>query len=317
MTNNDKKILKRILLNETWKDKLHNVYDNDFEEFCQYDEMYNIANRLGYDNVHEAWNDNPIISGSTNPEDLHVISSGIENESAPPGGEKVVKALKKNPEVENPYATAWSMKNKGYHFNESENKELLKQTLKESLAFEITDNDIEEVLMDMYGYDAVKMDPTMVDEISSILDYDSIENAALYGNDMDEQTRYAYKEIEKQINDYKGMIDRNGDKFIAENKEFIKNTYASKDTCRKQQLLKQTLKESLIKEYHTDIEEVLMDMYGYDMDDLDDYIDNIDDIEMRTDELIKELRYCTEFPKYKRQIRNFIIQKLNAWVDEK
>lgn len=31
----------------------------------------------------------------------------------PPGGEEVVKALKKEPGVENPWAVAWAMKSKG------------------------------------------------------------------------------------------------------------------------------------------------------------------------------------------------------------
>lgn len=37
------------------------------------------------------------------------------DEVAPPGWEDTVKALKKNPEVKNPWAVAWSMKDKGYH----------------------------------------------------------------------------------------------------------------------------------------------------------------------------------------------------------
>lgn len=41
-------------------------------------------------------------------------AEGTDKEAvAPPGFEKVVKELKKNPEVENPWAIAWSMKNKG------------------------------------------------------------------------------------------------------------------------------------------------------------------------------------------------------------
>jgi hypothetical protein len=36
----------------------------------------------------------------------------IHNEVAPPGFEKAVKAMKKNKEVDNPFAVAWSMKNK-------------------------------------------------------------------------------------------------------------------------------------------------------------------------------------------------------------
>lgn len=35
------------------------------------------------------------------------------DEKTPPGGEKVVKALKKDKKVKNPWAVAWAMKNKG------------------------------------------------------------------------------------------------------------------------------------------------------------------------------------------------------------
>lgn len=33
---------------------------------------------------------------------------------APPGWEDTVKEMKKDPEIDNPWALAWSMKNKGY-----------------------------------------------------------------------------------------------------------------------------------------------------------------------------------------------------------
>lgn len=35
------------------------------------------------------------------------------DEKTPPGGEKVVKALKKDKKVKNPWAVAWAMKNRG------------------------------------------------------------------------------------------------------------------------------------------------------------------------------------------------------------
>lgn len=38
------------------------------------------------------------------------------DEVTPPGGEKVVKALKKQKNVKNPWAVAWSIKNKGAKF---------------------------------------------------------------------------------------------------------------------------------------------------------------------------------------------------------
>tara|TARA_Y100001937_G_C6989936_1_gene271622 strand:- start:274 stop:444 length:171 start_codon:yes stop_codon:yes gene_type:complete len=36
------------------------------------------------------------------------------NEVSPPGFEGTVKAMKKYKEIDNPYALAWYMKNKGY-----------------------------------------------------------------------------------------------------------------------------------------------------------------------------------------------------------
>lgn len=41
-------------------------------------------------------------------------------EVAPPGWEKTVKAMKKHDEIDNPYALAWSMKNKGYKSHKKE-----------------------------------------------------------------------------------------------------------------------------------------------------------------------------------------------------
>jgi len=42
------------------------------------------------------------------------------SEVAPPGWEKTVKAMKKHDEIDNPYALAWSMKNKGYKSHKKE-----------------------------------------------------------------------------------------------------------------------------------------------------------------------------------------------------
>jgi hypothetical protein len=41
-------------------------------------------------------------------------------EVAPPGWEKTVKAMKKHDEIDNPFALAWSMKNKGYKSHKKE-----------------------------------------------------------------------------------------------------------------------------------------------------------------------------------------------------
>src|SRR3972149_5893258 len=59
-------------VNEVWKDKLQNVYD-DLEDFKSYDETYGVAKRLGFKSAEEAWEANPKIQGSTNPKDYKVI----------------------------------------------------------------------------------------------------------------------------------------------------------------------------------------------------------------------------------------------------
>ena len=55
-----------------WQCKLQENYDNDFEKFESYCEIYNIHERLGFKTILEAWNKNPLIEGSTNPSDLRV-----------------------------------------------------------------------------------------------------------------------------------------------------------------------------------------------------------------------------------------------------
>jgi hypothetical protein len=58
-----------------WKDRLRRVYDNDFGQFEAYDSIYGIAKRLGFGSAQEAWEKNPVISGSVYPEDLRVVGS--------------------------------------------------------------------------------------------------------------------------------------------------------------------------------------------------------------------------------------------------
>jgi len=55
-----------------WKSKLRDNYDNDIEQFRSYAETYGLLSRLGYDTVEQAWEDNPMIQGSTNPKDFGV-----------------------------------------------------------------------------------------------------------------------------------------------------------------------------------------------------------------------------------------------------
>lgn len=52
--------------------KLQKNYDS-FSEFKQYCSMYGIHTRLGYRTMKSAWESNPTIQVSTNPEDLSLV----------------------------------------------------------------------------------------------------------------------------------------------------------------------------------------------------------------------------------------------------
>jgi hypothetical protein len=51
--------------------------------------------------------------------ELRSIEQSV-SEVSPPGWEKTVKAMKKHDEIDNPFALAWSMKNKGYKSHKKE-----------------------------------------------------------------------------------------------------------------------------------------------------------------------------------------------------
>ena len=53
-----------------WRTRLQDNYDGDFEQFSSFNEGYDLIGRLGYEGVEEAWEDNPVIQGSTDPRDL-------------------------------------------------------------------------------------------------------------------------------------------------------------------------------------------------------------------------------------------------------
>lgn len=60
-------------LKEKWQARLHDVYNNNYEEFKLYAEMYDLVERLGYESAHEAWAENPMISGSVEPGDYKKV----------------------------------------------------------------------------------------------------------------------------------------------------------------------------------------------------------------------------------------------------
>ena len=76
--NEYKKIFnKRKSINENWQMCVQDNYDS-LEELTEYDEVYNIVKRLGYSDVETLWNENPVISGGTDPADLKVVKESVD-----------------------------------------------------------------------------------------------------------------------------------------------------------------------------------------------------------------------------------------------
>jgi len=55
-----------------WRDRLHKVYSS-YEEFVAYCDVYNIHNRCGFATPEAAWAADPLVQGSTNPDDLQRV----------------------------------------------------------------------------------------------------------------------------------------------------------------------------------------------------------------------------------------------------
>lgn len=56
-----------------WQDKLQKTYNNSFDEFKGFCQMYNIHKRLGFKSMKTAWETNPTICGSTEPSDCSIV----------------------------------------------------------------------------------------------------------------------------------------------------------------------------------------------------------------------------------------------------
>lgn len=51
-----------------WQGRLQDQYEC-WDDFASCAEIYNLHKRLGYSTPQEAWDDNPVVQGSTNPSD--------------------------------------------------------------------------------------------------------------------------------------------------------------------------------------------------------------------------------------------------------
>ena len=76
-----------------------------------------------------------------------------------------------------------------------------------SMAWETTEEDIANVVENEFGVDP---DIVKLDHVSSLLNHDAIEKAALYGDEMDEQVNLAYKEMKNQLVRNHGWIPITG-----------------------------------------------------------------------------------------------------------
>jgi len=74
------------------------------------------------------------------------------DEKAPPGWEGTVKAMKKNKDIENPWALAWSMKNKGEKSHKKESVEPVVEfrSYDDDFAEKITDRKYEAMAKQLY-----------------------------------------------------------------------------------------------------------------------------------------------------------------------
>lgn len=60
-----------------WQGQLQDQYDS-FEEFDSASEIYGLALRLGFDSADDAWNKNPLVQGSVNPDDYCRVEQGVD-----------------------------------------------------------------------------------------------------------------------------------------------------------------------------------------------------------------------------------------------
>ena len=59
-----------------WRSTLRNNYDDNFSQWLSYSDMHGLAGRLGFATAEEAWEANPTIQGSTDPQDFKVVLEG-------------------------------------------------------------------------------------------------------------------------------------------------------------------------------------------------------------------------------------------------
>lgn len=62
---------------QTWAGRVQNIYSS-LKELNDFDRIFDIAHRCGYESTAAMWTENPIIGGSTNPEDFGPVEERME-----------------------------------------------------------------------------------------------------------------------------------------------------------------------------------------------------------------------------------------------
>jgi hypothetical protein len=57
-----------------WRCRLRKVYSS-FAEYLAYDRCFNLSARLGFESAEDAWEANPMVQGSTDPETYRVVEN--------------------------------------------------------------------------------------------------------------------------------------------------------------------------------------------------------------------------------------------------
>jgi hypothetical protein len=108
--------LRRLIENDV-REVQQMLHEGDFEMDQGYDEMDQAGGMMAnmpmdQDSMPSMGGSSPPMPGGSSPSPSGMDEEELD-EKTPPGGEKVVRALKKQKGVKNPWAVAWSMKNRG------------------------------------------------------------------------------------------------------------------------------------------------------------------------------------------------------------
>lgn len=64
--------IKAYKISAMWVDRIQDTYD-DFEDFLSHDEIYGLAERLGYSTPEDLWDENPYTAGGVDPKDFKKV----------------------------------------------------------------------------------------------------------------------------------------------------------------------------------------------------------------------------------------------------